>query len=112
LNHPEKWRVTRQGAFQSEFGTPAQAAEQRFHIPFISMTAANETDYRMRHGEPATAGRIAELLRVSLQACRDGKCEGVVTYGLYKHQPQSPTFLAVGKASHEFGVPPSGRKVQ
>ena len=102
LSHPEKWQVSRQGAFQSGFGPPVKIAERRFHIPFISMTAANETDFRMRHGDPATPERIAGLLRVSLQAWRDGKCDGVVTYGLYKHQPQSPVFRALQKVFHEI----------
>ena len=66
------------------------------------MTAATESDYRTRHGEPATPQNIADLLRVSLQAYRDGKCDGVVTYCLDK-RPDSTTFPPVQKAFREFG---------
>jgi hypothetical protein len=66
------------------------------------MTAGNETDYRVRHGEPASPERVAGLLRVSLQAWRDGKCDGVVSYCLDKG-PESTAFPQVRKTFHEFG---------
>jgi len=102
LSEPQKWKVSRQGAFETGFGSSAKIAQRRFHIPFISMVAGNETDYRVRHGEPATPERVAGLLRVSLQAWRDGKCDGVVTYCLDKGS-RSTAFPLVRKVFHEYG---------
>jgi len=65
------------------------------------MTAGTLSDYRKRHGEPAIPQSVADLLRVSLQAWQDGKCDGVVTYCLDK-RPDSPTFPLVQEAFQEF----------
>jgi len=46
-------------------------------------------------------GRIAEWLRMSLQAWRDGQCDGVVTYCLDK-RPQSTTFSLAQQLFREF----------
>ena len=54
------------------------------------------------HGDAAAPERIAEWLRMSLQAWKDGKCDGVVTYCLDK-RPQSRTFPLAQKLLHEFG---------
>lgn len=105
LTKPQDWRVTRQGAFETEFGITPAAGQRRFHIPFISMTAGDAGEFRLRHGDPATPQRIAEQFRLSLQAWRDGKCEGVVTYCLDK-RPQSQTFPLVQKLLHEFANAP------
>jgi hypothetical protein len=102
VRQSQKWQVSRQGAFETGFGSLAKVGQRRFHIPFISMTAGNESDYRVRHGEPATPERVAGLLRISLQAWRDGKCDGVVTYCLDK-RPRSTAFPPVRKVFHEFG---------
>jgi hypothetical protein len=67
------------------------------------MTAGVEYEFRLRHGEPVTTERIAAQLRLSLQAWRDGKCDGVVTYCLDK-QPQSLTFSAAQKLFREFSA--------
>lgn len=91
LAEPGKWNVDRKGAFEAGFGGEAKSGQRRFHIPFISMTAGDQSEFRQRHGDPATPERIAEWLRMSLQAWQDGKCDGVVTYCLDK-QPQSQTF--------------------
>ena len=66
------------------------------------MTAGTLSDYRTRHGEPATPRSVASLLRVSLEAWRDGKCDGVVTYCLDK-SPDSPTFPLIQRAFWESG---------
>jgi hypothetical protein len=60
-------------------------------VPFIVMTAGDASEFRMRHGDPASPERIAEWLRFCLQAWREGKCDGVVTYCLDK-QPRSRVF--------------------
>ncbi len=91
LSQPQNWKVSRQGAFEAGFDGAAKIGQRRFHIPFISMTAGGESEFRMRHGDPATPERIAEWLRMSLEAWREGKCDGVVTYCLDKG-PQSKTF--------------------
>ena len=102
LTEPRKWTVRAQGGFESGFGTPAEKPGRRFHIPFIVMTAAVEGEFRGRHGDPATPERIAEWLRMCLQAWREGKCDGVVTYCLEKGA-ESKTFPLARKLFREFG---------
>ena len=70
------------------------------------MTAANEHEFRMRHGDPASPVQIALQLRHSLQAYRDGKCDGVVTYCLDKGA-QSRTFPSIQELFRQFRVPGS-----
>jgi hypothetical protein len=101
LDESRAWQVTRQGAFETGFVADPKSGQRRFRIPFISMTAGTLSDYQKRHGEPATPQAVADLLRVSLQAWRDGKCDGVVTYCLDK-RPGSKVFEAVKEAFHEF----------
>ena len=101
LTEPQKWTVKRKGAFETGFGGEVRPGQRRFHIPFISMTAGHEQEFRQRHGDPATPERIGEYLRMSLQARRDGKCDGVVTYCLDK-RPQSQTFPLARKLFREF----------
>jgi len=102
LTVPKLWQVTQRGAFEAGFGNAIKQGDRRFHIPFIVMTAGHAGEFRLRHGDPATPERIAEWLRMSLQAWRDGKCDGVVTYCLDK-QPQSPTFGLAQRLFREFG---------
>jgi len=96
-----KWKVTWQGAFETGFGVAAKVGQRQFHIPFISMTAADESEFRMRHGDPPSPERIAEWLRMSLAAWQDGKCDGVVTYCLNKG-PQSREFPLARKLFHQY----------
>jgi len=103
LSEPQKWKVSRQGAFETGFDSTAKIGQRRFHIPFVSMTAGDEGEFRLRHGNPATPERVAQQLRISLQAWRNGKCDGVVTYCLDKG-PESPTFSSVQKLFREFGA--------
>ncbi len=102
LSEPVKWKVSRQGAFETGFGASPKVGQRRYHIPFISMTAGQPVEFRLRHGDPATPERIAQQLRLSLEAWRAGKCDGVVTYCLDK-RPQSPEFPLVKKLYREFG---------
>ncbi len=60
------------------------------------MTAGQAAEFKLRHGEPATPERIADWVRMCLQAQRDGKCDAVVTYCL-DLQPRSATFDLVKK---------------
>jgi hypothetical protein len=101
LAAPAKWQMDRQGAFGTGFGGAVKEGRRRFHIPFISMTAGDIREFGERHGDPATPERVAAQLRLSLQAWREGKCDGVVTYCLDK-RPQSPTFPLAQKLFHEF----------
>jgi hypothetical protein len=71
-----------------------------FWAPAILWAA---TTARMSQDNPATPDRIAEKLRISLQAWRDGKCDGVVTYCLDKGS-ESPTFSSVQKLFRDFGA--------
>ena len=91
LDSPQLWRVSQRGAFEAGFGDRIKPPARRFHVPFIVMTAGHAGEFRMRHGDPATPERMAEWLRFCLQAWREGKCDGVVTYCLDK-QPRSRTF--------------------
>lgn len=84
LAETAKWSVAKQGPFETGFGPVARPGQRAFHIPFFSMVAGNVPEFRMRHGNPATPERMADQLRVSLQAYRDGKCDGVVIYCLDK----------------------------
>ena len=111
LSEPQKWQVSKRGAFESGFGGPANNAERRFHIPFISMSAGDKQEFKLRHGDPATPERIAEQLRISLEAWRDGKCDGVVTYCLDK-QPESQTFPLVQKLLQQFKGREAGRSAK
>jgi hypothetical protein len=101
LAEPAQWKVDRRGAFEAGFGAVAQSGQRRFHIPFISMSAGDAGEFRQRHGDPATPERIAEWLRMSLQAWQDGKCDGVVTYCLDK-RPDSRTFPLARELFREF----------
>jgi hypothetical protein len=101
LDRPQEWRVSRQGAFETGFGGEVRTGQRRFHIPFVSMTAGDQSEFRQRHGDPATPERVAEYLCISLQAWQDGKCDGIVTYCLDK-RPQSRTFPLARELFHEF----------
>jgi hypothetical protein len=103
LSQPQKWTVARQGAFETGFGGAVKPGQRRFHVPFISMAAGDAHEFRLRHGDPASPERIAEQLRLSLQAYRDGKCDGVATYCLDKSST-SQTFPLVQKLFQEFRV--------
>ncbi len=98
---PQKWNVTRQGAFDTGFGGPVKTGQRRFHVPFISMTAGDAGEFRLRHGDPATPERIVGQLRLSLTAWQDHKCDGVVTYCLDK-SPTSQTFPLARRLCQEF----------
>jgi hypothetical protein len=91
LDQPKQWHVSRRGAFEAGFGDNIKPSERRFHVPFIVMTAGDAPEFRLRHGDPASPERIAEWLKFCLEAWREGKCDGVVTYCLDK-QPHSRIF--------------------
>ncbi|MCX6901097.1 MAG: hypothetical protein NT105_20680 [Verrucomicrobia bacterium] len=102
FREPQKWTVRSRGAFQSGFDANAQEGKRRFHVPFIVMTAGQRSEFKMRHGEPASPDRIAEWVRLSLRAWHDGQCNGVVMYCLEKSR-RSAVFDAVRK---EFRAAP------
>ncbi len=91
LDQPKQWRVSQRGAFECGFGDRIRPPERRFHVPFIVMTAGDASEFRLRHGDPASPERIAEWLKFCLQAWREGKVDGFVTYCLDK-QPRSRVF--------------------
>ena len=65
------------------------------------MTAADAGEFRQRHGAPASPERIADWLRMCLQAKHEGKCDGVVTYALDTGR-QSTVFPLVAQLYGEF----------
>jgi uncharacterized protein YfiM (DUF2279 family) len=91
LDQPKQWQVSQRGAFEAGFGNDIKPPERRFHVPFIVMTAGDASEFRLRHGDPASPERTAEWLKFCLEAWREGKCDGVVTYCLDK-QPRSRIF--------------------
>jgi hypothetical protein len=91
LDQPKQWQVSRRGAFEAGFGDQIKPPAHHFHVPFIVMTAGQASEFKLRHGDPASPERMAEWLKFCLQAWQEGKCDGVVTYCLEK-QPASRTF--------------------
>lgn len=91
ISEPEKWQVTQKGAFETGFGPATKKPAHNFHIPFIVMTSGQASEFLMRHGTPASPERMAEWVSMCLDAWRDGKCDGVVTYCLDK-RPGSRVF--------------------
>jgi len=104
LGAAEQWTATQRGAYETGFGGMPKPGDRRFRLPLIVMTAAAAGEFGDRHGS-ATPARVAEWLRMSLQAWRDGKCEGVVTYCLDK-EPQNLYFDAARKVFQEYGRKP------
>jgi hypothetical protein len=86
---------------ESGFGAVTQKITLQARVPYIVMTAADAGEFRMRHGDPASPERIADWLRMCLQAKREGKCDGVVTYCLDKGR-QSKVFPLAVKLYGEF----------
>lgn len=101
LDATSKWPVTKRGAFETSFGRVTGPGRRAFHIPFISMVAGNVVEFQMRHGDPVSPERMADQLRISLQARRDGKCDGVVIYCLDK-QPSGKLFPLARDLFREF----------
>ena len=102
LDQPGQWQVSQRGAFEAGFGAQLKPPAHRFQVPFIAMTAGDPSEFRMRHGDPASPERITEWLRFCLEAWREGKCDGVVTYCLDK-QPRSRTFDLVRDLFGQYG---------
>ncbi len=101
LAQPQNWTAKFQGPFQTGFGHSPSGGQRLFHVPFISMTAGDIQEFKLRHGDPPSPERVADWLRMSLQAWKDGRCDGVVTYCLDK-SPQSATFPLAQKLFREF----------
>lgn len=102
LDQPEKWAVTRQGAFEAGFGENIRPGQRQFHIPFVVMTAAQDVEFRLRHDDPVTPERIGQWLHMCLQAQHDGRCDAVVTYALDLRAP-NPNFEPIRALFREMG---------
>jgi hypothetical protein len=100
LAEPELWKAEHQGPLEAGFALAPKEDPRSFHIPLIVMTAASTDEFRLRHGDPASPERIADWLRMSLQAWHDGQCDGVVTYCLDK-SPASPAFALAESLFHQ-----------
>jgi len=94
FNAPERWQVEQRGPFEAGFGAALNKGRHSFHIPLMVMTAAQPVEFKLRHGEPASPERISQWLAMCLDAMRDQKCDGVVTYCLDKGE-KSPEFPLV-----------------
>jgi hypothetical protein len=109
LETPTQWKLEQHGSFEAGFGEGLQKREPPFHIPLFVMTAAQPVEFKLRHGEPASAERISQWLRMCLDEMHKGKCDGVVTYCLDK-STNSPTFPLVQSLFHEHKPPNSKRE--
>jgi hypothetical protein len=84
LDQPQRWQISQRGAFECGFGDRIKRPARQFHVPFIVMTAGDASEFKLRHEDPASPERMAEWLKFCLQAWREGRCDGVVTYCLDK----------------------------
>jgi hypothetical protein len=100
LDTPAQWKLEQRGSFEAGFGEALQRREPQFHIPLFVMTAAQPTEFKLRHGEPTNPERISQWLRMCLDEMQKKKCDGVVTYCLDK-ATNSPTFPLVQKLFRE-----------
>ena len=89
----EKWQQTVQGRWTVNFESAYQG-DGRYHIPLIVMIAATRHQFVKRNGEPGTAERIREKIKMALVQRRQGFCEGVVTYALPK-APDNEIFKTI-----------------
>lgn len=100
FRHPEQWQPSHRGVLESSFGPISRKETGRPRKSFMVMTAGEAHEFRARHGDPASGERIAEWVGMCLQAQRDGKCDGVVTYCLDK-SAKSEAFPPVAKRFRE-----------
>ena len=91
LTKPEQWQVKKRGQFEAGFGAELRQPRRAVHVPMLVMTAGQASEFRQRHGDPASPARMAEWLKMCLDSWRDGQCDGVVTYCLDK-TPRSEVF--------------------
>jgi hypothetical protein len=108
LDQPKQWQVSQRGTFEAGFGDRLKPPARRFHVPFIVMTAGDAGEFKLRHGDPASPERVAEWLKFCLEAWREGKCDGVVTYCLDK-QPHSQVFDLARDLFNQYRPPRSER---
>ncbi len=95
------WNVEKRGEFEAGFGPASSRRGRNFHLPYVVMTAAQPIEFKIRHGEPTTPERMSQWLQMCLDAYREGKCNGVVTYCLDK-TPQSAMFPFEQRLFREF----------
>ena len=69
LEQPEQWGVKHRGAFEAGFGEALTTTRSRWHLPFIVMTAAQDIEFRLRHGEPVSPERRAAWIKMSRKRC-------------------------------------------
>lgn len=79
----ENWQQTVEGRWTVNL-EPAYQGTGRYRIPLIVMIAATRHQFVKRNGEPGTAERIRDKVKMALVQRRRGSCEGVVTYALPK----------------------------
>lgn len=88
----DNWQIQKTG--QLSVGIKTEPGTNRFHIPFIVMTAADTLEFKKMHGNPASPERVTQWLKFCMDAWREKECEGVVTFCLDK-KSASPTFNPV-----------------
>jgi hypothetical protein len=98
---PEKWQASHRGGLEAGFGEALRPGQSQFHIPYIVMTAADAEEFQLRHDNPTSPQRMGDWLRMCLDARRNGKCDGVVTYCLDKGAG-SEFFPLAAKLFHEY----------
>jgi hypothetical protein len=98
---PEKWQASHCGGLEAGFGEALRQGKSQFQIPYVVMTAADAEEFQLRHDNPISPQRMGEWLRMCLEARRDGKCDGVVTYCLDK-RAGSDFFPLAAKLSRDY----------
>lgn len=88
-----EWQRATQGRWRVNFA-PAYHSAGEYRIPLVVMIAANQPQFVKRNGEPATAERIRDKVKMALVQRRQGFCEGVVTYALPK-APDDAIFKSI-----------------
>ena len=88
-----EWQRAAQGRWRVNFA-PAYHSAGEYRIPLVVMIAANQPQFVKRNGEPATAERIRDKVKMALVQRRQGFCEGVVTYALPK-APDDAIFKSI-----------------
>ena len=102
-DHPARWRIRRKGKFETSFGAKKKPTRPiiRRKLAFIVMPAGQQGEFHQRHGGVATPGRVGDQIRMCLDACKAGECDGVVTYALDKRK-SSTVFPVVKPLFHKF----------
>jgi hypothetical protein len=101
-NYRDVWRMRHVERIPVELSPPSGRRTGRFELPMILMPSAEVYEHEMRFSEPASAQNVARKLELCLDAVRDGKAQGVITYCAPK-DAADPLFKVVRDAYARVG---------